>query len=282
MAFPGPHLFVGTDFGGNHKGSRYQTYAYLLVEDTPTRWLSMMREIRNSYLEDSRRMSFKKLGDPQRQAALIPFLDAADALSGHLVVFAVHKRVRLHPTKKGDLPDWQKRAQLSARWNHRALEEAIRKVHFFALLVGQWSSSKMDVTWISDEDEFVGNEKRLDDAQKLAAMFTKLYQPHGLGVFAMNTTSVDGADRYFEDLVAIPDLVGGMLAELSSALSGNSSWSDLGAENLLDDEKVQAKTWLISDWFWQSEAKLRKTCVILDDVGAALRVFRLDMKCIHL
>jgi hypothetical protein len=120
----------------------------------------------------------------------------------------------------------------------------------------------MDVTWISDQDEFVDNEQRLDDAQKIAARISTLYLQHTLRVFAMNTTQIDGPGREYEDLVAIPDLAAGMLSELS--------------RNLLEDGAIQIKSDVISDWFWHEGANLHRTCIVLDKVADKSRVFKLD------
>jgi hypothetical protein len=101
--------------------------------------------------------------------------------------------------------------------------------------------------------------------------------PHTLGEFAMNTTKVDGPGLEFEDLVAIPDLTAGMLAELSSALAKGASWSDLNGRHALQMGIVQLKSELIADWFWHSDARLARTCIVIDKVDTRSRVFKLDM-----
>jgi len=276
VPFSGRRLLIGSDYGGNHSASSYKTYGFLVANDEPSSWLRERKSIRAEFLTDGRRMSFKRLSDPQRQAALVPFLEAADGISGHLVVFVVHKSVRLHPSKKGDIREWQKNLGLSGKWNHQAFEEAFRKAHFYALLTSQWSRRRMDVTWISDQDEFVANEKRLDDAQKLAAKLTMLHSPHSLGIFAMNTTRIDEASREFEDFVAIPDLAAGMLSDLSSQLVKSATWSDLGTSTVLQDDVLQPKSDLLVDWFWFEKANLRRTCIVIDNVEKQTRVFKLD------
>lgn len=275
--FHGGHLFVGSDYGGDHKRSSYNTYAFVVVNDPPTKWLLLQKEIRSKQLKDSRRMSFKRLGDSQRQEALIPFLQAADTLDGHLVVFVVDKTVRLHPTSKEDVESWQRNFDLSARWNRRSFEHAIRKAHFFSLIVAQWSKPLMDVTWVSDQDEFVASDKHLDDAQKLAAQFSSLYLPHTLREFAMNTTEIDEPSLEFEDLVAIPDLAAGMLSDLSSTLAKGVSWADIDGRHVLESSALQTKSEILADWFWHSGANLRRACIVIDKVGTQSRVFKLDM-----
>ena len=221
-------------------------------------------------------MSFKRLGDPMRQAALVPFLEAADTLEGQLVVFAVHKSVRLYPTKNEHLNEWKSHLGLRANWSAKAFEDAFLKAHLFSLLLAQWAWPKNDITWISDQDESVANARRLEDVHQLAARLTSLYVQHSMGVFAMNTTDVDGLGRELEDLVAVSDLAAGMVSEVSSQLSKGTTWSDLHQPKELYDGDVQYKSELLTDWFWYRDAKLGRTCIILDKVKNKMRVFKLD------
>lgn len=221
-------------------------------------------------------MSFKRLGDPRRQEAIVPFLQAADELNGHLVVFAVHKTLRLIPCKKKDVDKGRQAFGLNAKWNPRAFEDAFFKTHLFSLLVSQWSKQHTDVTWISDQDEFVANEQRLDDAQIMAAKISSLYSPHPLGILAMNTTSVDGVGREFEDFVAIPDLAAGMVSNLSTRLAKTETWSSISANKFLPGDALKAKSNLLLDWFWFDSAELRRTCIVIDKCGGQPRVFKLD------
>lgn len=276
VPFLGTHLLIGSDYGGNHSSSKYKTYGFLVADNEPSQWLIEQKEIRTKILTDSRRMSFKRLGDPQKQKALVPLLQAADGLNGHLVVFAVHKSIRLGLMKKGDVKVWRKLFDLSAKWNHLAFEEAFRKTHFFALLTGQWSKRLMDVTWISDQDEFVANDDRLDDAQKLAAKLATLYSPHSLGIFAMNTTKIDDDSREYEDFVAIPDMAAGMISELCNSIEMSKNWQGFINGIDIESDTLQFKSELLADWFWFDSAKLRKTCIVIDKYKNKGRVFKLD------
>ena len=88
----------------------------------------------------------------------------------------------------------------------------------FAVFLSLWSRPRMNVTWITDEDEIVANDKRLDDIHQIAARLVSRYVPHNMGVFAMNSTTIDGKDRFFEDFVSISDLAAGMLSEVADKL----------------------------------------------------------------
>jgi len=219
-------------------------------------------------------MSFKRLDDPLRQQALIPFLQAANRLNGHLVCVLVDKKFRYMTSGKGMLKKYRKSLGLSARWNDKSFENMARKAHFFSLCVAQWSRPGSDITWITDEDEFVANDLRLDDAQKFAARLSSLYSDHSFGTFAMNTTAIDGNDRGFEDFVAIPDLAAGMLSEVCSLLSPTKDWVDHEKYPLLHDMSQKAD--IIMDWFWCPTPHLKRTCIVIDKFESKTRVMKLD------
>jgi hypothetical protein len=188
-------------------------------------------------------MSFKALGDKQRQRALIPFLQAANCFQGHLVGLIVTKELARMAAPDGDILEWPKRLGLRGKWKETSLEAVLRTAHFFALFLSLWSRPGMHVTWITDEDEIVANEDRLDDAQQLAARLTSMYVPHLMGVFAMNSTAIDERDR--EDFVAIPDLAAGMLAEVSHNLTTEGT---IRTERIkIDSQKFTEKTDTIAD-----------------------------------
>lgn len=72
----------------------------------------------------------------------------------------------------------------------------------------------MDLEWITDQDQSVANELRLDDFQRMISIYLKF----PMGVFAMNTTAIDGPERLYEDLCAVPDLAAGTASDVSAAV----------------------------------------------------------------
>lgn len=254
----------GSDYGGDHKRSRYKTYCFLIADtDASVEWPAKIRSIRDTHLPNGRRMSFKRLNEPRRQHALVPFLEAAGSLNGHLVGVVVHKDLRYLSTGANSLNILRDLLGIKGRWNRGSLESLVRKVHFFSLCVAQWAPIGADVTWITDEDEFVANDTRLDDAHQLTAKLSSLYVPHPLGVFAMNTTAIDDNDKSFEDFVAIPDLVAGMLSEVCTELLAMKNWRK-GGKFALDEGRLSLKSEVISDWFWHPSFPLRRTCILID------------------
>ncbi len=86
-------LLVFSDFSGESRDSDFLIFSFLIIPSrTFADWEQSRIEIRSKYLKNSRRMSFKRLGDRQRSAALMPFLNAAESLDGISLSVAVNKR----------------------------------------------------------------------------------------------------------------------------------------------------------------------------------------------
>jgi hypothetical protein len=216
-------------------------------------------------------MSFKRLDDPARRNALIPFLEAADTLTGHLVIVVVDKRIKWLVSRKGDAIEWKRALNLKAKWSDHAFEDMGRKAYMIALLLSIWSRPMMNVDWITDQDQAVANADRLDDAHKFAATMSSLLLPHNMGEFGMNSTAIDRLDRALEDFCALPDLAAGMASDICSALARKGSWS-ASRRYELETDAVSTKARLISDWFWESKVRLRKTMIQMDSVPTGYTV----------
>lgn len=190
--FQGTHLLFSSDYSGEHNASDYTTYAFVIADaDASPAWPDACKRVREGFLPDGRRMAFKNLNDKHRQRALIPFLEAAEIIEGHVVVVAVTKEMLRLSTSPNSLRQWQELQGLSGQWDDRAFEKMSRITHFFSLFVSIWTTPYTNISWITDEDDIVANENRLDDTQQFAAKLSGMYLPHPLGVFMMNTPSVE-------------------------------------------------------------------------------------------
>lgn len=260
--FQGSHLLFGSDYSGDHKESRFRVYGFVIADaDASPEWPASCRNVRLNFLADGRRMSFKNLNDIHRRRALVPFLEAAESLEGHVVGVAVTKHLPRLSTGTSTMDLWKNLHGLQSRWDPKTFEQMVRVAHFFSLILAAWSSPGMHVSWITDDDSIVANAGRLEDTHQLAARLSSLYVPHDLGEFMMNTVAVDNRERAFEDFAAIPDLAAGMLAEvlLSAPVAGA-----FGGLRMFQGKELSEKSALIADWFWHRGGPLRKTCILID------------------
>jgi hypothetical protein len=204
------------------------------------------------------------------------FLQAADTINGHLVALVVTKKLT-NLSWRGPFDETvPKRLGLQRAWKQSSFEAMFRSAQMFALILSIWSRPFTNVTWISDQDEIVANDDRLDDARQLAAKLSTQLVPHHMGEFAMNSTVIDGDDRAFEDFVAIPDLAAGMLSEIASSFTAHPSNPDYSIDSTSD---LSHKTEIISNWFWWPNANLKRTCILVDAAGPhQFKVTRITMK----
>lgn len=218
-----PTLFITSDYSGEHAGADYQVISFMITDiHAVETWNRGRITLRKRYLADGRRMSFKQLRDQRRWQALLPFLAAADKLNGICVVVAVHSSIDTLFTGSAPL-DWSNPAFAKfAHWNTRALEKLFRVCHFVSVFLAGLSRDGQHVLWITDDDSIAPNVQGLYDLTELFGTIATQYLAHDLGHLRVGTPArSDTNDRLLEDLVAVPDLAAGAVAELLTAHAGN-------------------------------------------------------------
>jgi hypothetical protein len=258
------NLVVASDYGGEHHGASHFIYCYLFVRGGGSAYLRACAETRRQHLRDGRRMSYKGLNDRQRRDALNPYLRAAAELDGHLVAIAVDKRKRWLSIPAGKHEDLRAALDIPfrSRWNARALEAMLRKVHCIAALLPLWTVPYGNVSWITDHDAFLANDARHDDALAAFGRMCSFYLTYPMGVVRLNSTQQDPEACEFEEFCAIPDLAAGMLSDIVTGLGSERPWEE--RFNLTLRRPIAPKTELIADWFWDEATPLRKTLVCVD------------------
>lgn len=272
----GRQVLIVSDYGGDHRPASHQIYCYLILNGLSRRWYERVSDIRRRLLPDGRRIAYKHLGDGVRRQAMPLFLDAAGDLDGHLVAIAVDKRrkwLAIHPTAADHL-----RADmgLGQPWSHRGFEALLRKVILATVFTAIFSARRGNVTWITDEDDIVANDKRHDDALAAFGWMLPRFVDDDLGIVRLNSTSQDPEFREYEDLCAVPDLAAGMLSDVAAQLAKTGSWAER-MQKVLDGD-LSLKAGLMADWFWDPQLKLRRTLITIDVEGDRTAVRKVWME----
>ena len=276
----GPLINIFSDYSGEQAGALYQTTGILYADLYASRsWEIRRRQVRKRFLADGRRLSFKALGDRNRQAALIPFLQAADEIEGLCLVVAVRRSIRqlcLEPTVSMAIAEYvtNRRARKS-----RELERMARVTHLIALLIGGLAKVDQNVYWISDQDSLFANEMVTQDTRELLMRFSSHYVgDRKLGELALGTVAIDPGDRFEEDGAAIADLTAGALGEILTRVSSHAGGRFRPGVAIPFSGSFTPKSELLHSWFTHNQGRLRKVCIMFEDLGAGeLAVFRLDM-----
>jgi hypothetical protein len=210
-------LIVTSDYSGGHRGSTRLVYSLLIVASKG--WEVWERErllLRRTTQLGTRRMSFKGLNDAVKRTALVPFLEAADTLSGVCVSVTVPTRLASLFESRGRidlaLPDLSPYSHLSAR----VIERMLRVVHMVSFFTAGLSSSGQDVLWFTDADDIAANDAQVGKLTETWATVFSHYLQHDLRHIRCGTTRCDDGTLQIEDLASIPDLAAGALGEMLS------------------------------------------------------------------
>jgi len=258
----GCDLFSASDFSGSHKGSKFNVYSFLLID--PERSAAFFRRIslvRATFL-GGRRMSFKALNDKQRQAALVPFLEASERLHGVCCSIAVTKTYPYMATAPSTATSMTNTMNLEGRWNKDVFETAMRAVMLWSVLVSEVGNGMQNITWVLDEDEIAANDLRHTDLLQLSGRIGQHFIRRQMGGLCVCTTASEGTDIRFEDFSAVTDLAAGAFCEAVNRWA-RSPENQTDAEGRYELTDHSGKCDLINDWFFYPSTSLRRVAVLI-------------------
>jgi hypothetical protein len=278
--FRGKSIYITSDYSGIPNQSKYFTISILYLDiDASKNWEMRRKKIRELFLPDGRRMSFKGMNDKQKQSALIPFLEATNEISGILVSVAIHKEA-LNVSCDPKLFDMIQNANmLKGIWQYKAYENAMRISHFVSLLVGGLSRPDQDIYWISDDDRIFDNAGKTEDVKKMVSAFTSKYVKHNLGELGIGTTKLDEGDLLEEDLAAIPDLAAGAICEIITKMSDDSGGRIPRVIGIPFSEQFSMKTNIIARWLFSKSIQLKNIVILIEpDTNKMTRISKFDLE----
>jgi hypothetical protein len=207
-------MLLGSDYSGESFDAPYLVYSFLLTTiEAWAKWEPMRLEIRQKLLSDGRRMSFKRLGDFQRNQALLPLLKAANHLEGLSFSIAINKRCESLFEGESPLDLGNQDFESYRKWKKGILEKAFVIINFLTFLIAGLSKPGQDVLWFTDEDSIAANDQRVCELTNLFAWISSQYIKFSLGHCRCGTSRCDDGTRQIEDFLAIPDLIAGSLSE---------------------------------------------------------------------
>lgn len=255
-------LIMGADYSGEGGKSPYLVYSLILTSmKSWDAWEQTRLQIRQDHFSDSRRMSFKKLGDGQRRRALMPILTAANSLEGIVFTVAINRNCSSVFQSRPPLDLHNSQFAAYRKWKPHILDKAFFVLHLSGLLLAGLANPGQNVLWFTDEDAIAANDQRICEFTQLFAWVTSLYLTFSLGHCRCGTSRCDNGTQQIEDFLAIPDLVAGAIADQLAVRSANPPelsnvfWMHRGDFT----EKTRRITWWFSD---ASQPLKRLVCVI--------------------
>jgi hypothetical protein len=235
-------LVLAADYSGDHQSSGYQLLTFLLADrlGVLSEWEAERISIRNQHLGDGRRHAFKSLNDAQRQKTLVPFLKASSRINGVLLCVAIDKDI-VSSNLGYSVGD-------ATVFKPRVLAKLTQIALFGSLLVGGLATTGQNLMWLTDEDEIVSNEKSQLEAGNVIGCLLERMCPFGMPQIQLGIAGKFDDGRRAEDLCAIPDLVGGAVAECLTSIDkrGIPRSTNVVTPTL---KRQNMKTNLIHGWF---------------------------------
>lgn len=261
----GPVIYVASDYGGTHDTSLYETFSVLYLDmQASSDWEARRRAVRQRFLPDGRRMAFKNLNDRKRQDALVPFLDAANHISGILLTLVVRKCIQNLCSNEELFAHSKQQLGLDTGLKYVSFERMLRIVNLVTMLYGGLSKQGQSIYWISDEDALFANERRTQDLKKFLDRWSSHYVSHSLGELGVGTTTIDEGDRIDEDLNALPDLMSGAVSEVATALAQACGGSIPIRLAVPFDKALSPKTDLIYSWIQDNQYSLQRAVIVIE------------------
>lgn len=243
-------IVVASDYSGEHRGAPWSCLSFLLLPGLNHRaWEQERVQIRERYRLGTRRMAFAKLTDEVKLAALPDFLAAIARQDGLLISVLLRKDIRSVFEAAGSVSAAKWGAGRCAAWKRDVLEKMLRVTHLAAFFIAGVIRSGQSVTWITDHDAIAPNPDRFSEmADAFKTILSYYLGDRRINALRCGTTApAQGlVNLEAEDVAAIPDLAGGALVELFSAIHRESL--QLSEHPIPDPSNLSAKTTDILSW----------------------------------
>ncbi|HEV2717268.1 MAG TPA: hypothetical protein VGU64_18520 [Terriglobales bacterium] len=266
------NMIIASDYSGQHKEATHEAYSFLVTTDLALdEWLPLLREFREQWLPDGRRLSFKQLNEPVRWKSLPKFLETAGKLHGNLITILVDRRVGSFIAGGPEaalevFPDC-----FAPKTRPGTVEKMLRLASFVALVLSGFRREEQSSMWISDHDETLDSHEKREGFARLASYLTfGLTHWRNAADNVFGTTELPAIPYWAEDVAALADLAAGAYCQLSShlpAFLGMKTWQVAVPSSDIESQRARA----IGDWLALGNNALKHVLLRLelDDRGEA-------------
>ena len=259
----GKEIIIASDSSGLHRASPFEVLGLVVIDfDASLKWDASRQILRKHVLKDSRRMSLKKLDEPMRRNALIPFLRSADDIQGMCLCVGIHKGI----TTLGGPPELRQQLTqtqiLKASWSQASFDRMSRTAHFISLIMAGLLSEGQNITWISDEDEMFESPNKSEDTRRLISTFSSIYVKWKPGRLGIGTTKLDEGDRFEEDMSAIADLSAGAFCEFLAMLHEQTGGQVSAATDETSNGALSGKADFLLSWLFDNSHSLKRVSLV--------------------
>ena len=182
-------IAVMSDFGGEHKGSRFHTYSFLFIAYNKVGpFDEKVTELRKKYglLEHYSEFAYKKLGSGAKARALPEYLELIDNfIHGAIITVAIDRRIEtvFGAQKKQAQSVMVKQLQDEGlgEWHGPGAEKVLRVANIIAAFASLLTHEGQRLVWYSDKDTINvdGTKRDFKHTQQILGRVLGMYLSHG-------------------------------------------------------------------------------------------------------
>lgn len=256
-------LIIACDYSGEHKESNYFTVSFILADfDKLTEFDQGRLYIRDKYNIGERRFEYKKIfHDKITTRGLTGFLRSIDTIPGILLTFSINKEIE---GLFENLDEIKSENDFFYEWNLDDLGKLLWTVHLGSLFIALLSKENQNIYWLSDNDNIVANLDRKKATVKYFAYILSIYLPHIIGDLALVVPEDGEKILDAEDLISIPDLAGGALADIETSHQVENNYPENVGEIVPISKSIKDKSKFLANWLAENDCPLIKLFFRLD------------------
>lgn len=251
-------VYVFSDYSGDHKGSRFSTYSFLLVSgDKSSVFEKESKLLRDRYGLGEKEISYKDIAYGPIKRSVKEYLGIADRfIHGLLLTVCIDNNIISvfgadKIAAKNNLLQLAEQIGSGGVWHHSKLERMYRIYCILVLLLDLTTTSSHKVFWQSDTDKIneEGRKGNFSQSQQHLVRFLTEFTDKSYPLLGFAKTFDELS--YFTDFLSLADLAAGMTQDLLS-------YKYFDDEIMVEEEKAE-----VCRWLGRSSDFLQKACVAI-------------------
>jgi len=238
-------IFIMSDFGGEHKGADYSTYAFLILSaDKRFVFEKHVKDLREKYSLDDpfKELNYKDLRYGPIKRALSEYLELVDKyIHGALVTVSIDRNIETVFGLNKQESHKQIVEYLSDNgfhgWKGKEAEKLLRVLHPLCMFISILGHSGQKTLWLCDNDTINedGKVRSFDDTQKIYGNVLKMYCDYKFDILGFAKPFKN--DPLTSDLLSVTDFAAGTIQDILQ--SHIKQKDDLG-----NDTKIKLVEWM--------------------------------------
>jgi len=226
-AFDNRTVALFSDYGGEHKESKYYTYSFLVTGlDLAVGFQQRMAGIRQQHGLDESEIAYKRFREGRMRTALPDYLMALNnLLPGLLFTLVVDKKIKsLFGVETKDDREAVREHLMAVGFGSKkpdVIEKTLRITHMAALLAGLLAHDGQKIFWMTDNDPISEGKRGASETLSLFARAVEIYTREGVS-FDLVGGGTAFVERHTDtlDLLSAADIVCGALSDYLTKREG--------------------------------------------------------------